>query len=343
MQKVDLQEIERAVNGGGVPAASVASYARWWQLETYVREVVYTELRTKFGPDWPREVGEGARSRVEADQVNRYMASADAEDLLSYADAGRLFSVIEGHWDLFEPVLLPQIRWQGQIDTLRPIRHRIAHCRRPHSDDVSRIEQALRDLEGGARRFYLSYADTAHRLGDRKDPLVDAWVHRHHEAAARLIEHCELNYDTRFQLSYSVRPWAEEPEPEVEICGREGVIWHASWFIGSREVVPERLWKRLRPRTRELLLHLLIEEMALTATFAGMESAAEVADAIGDVFDTLIVTSRSYRFLGGMDAVDAEIEQMRGRVERLPPKVQYQSALSMFDPAEPEAFTLFAA
>lgn len=343
MQKDDLREARQAVSGGGVPVAAVACYARWWQLETYVREVVYTELRTKFGARWLEEVGEGALNRAKADQVNRYMASADAEDLLTYADAGLLFRVIDRHWDLFEPVLLPLVRWQGQIDTLGPVRHRIAHCRRPHPDDVSRIEQALRDLEGGARTFYSSYADTAHRLSDREDPLVDAWVNRCHEAAARLVEHCENNYDTRFQMGYSVRPWAEDPAPKAEVCGREGVIWHATWFVGSREISPERLWKRLRPRTKDLTLHLFVEEMGLTATFGGLEPPAEVADAIGDVFDTLIVTSRHYRPSGGMEAVDLEIERMRASVDRLPAKVQYQSVLSMFDPAEPEAFTLFAA
>lgn len=343
MRDEDLRVARRAVSGGGVPAAAVAGYARWWQLETYVREIVYTELRTRFGPSWPEEVGERALIRAAADQVNRYMASADAEDLLSYVDASRLFRVIDGHWELFEPVLLPQVRWQGQIDTLSPVRHRIAHCRRPHPDDVPRIEQALRDLEGGARTFYLSYAQTAHRLRNREDPLVDAWVRRRHESAARLIEHCEQNYDTRFQLGYSVRPWAEGPEQDAEVSGSEGVIWHATWFVGSRAILPERLWKRLGSQTKDLILHLLVDDMSLTATFTGLEPAAEVADAIGDIFDTLIVTSRPFRSTGGTDAADAEGERMRTSVDRLPPKVQYQSALSMFDPAEPEAFTLFAA
>jgi hypothetical protein len=30
------------------------------------------------------------------------------------------------------------------------IRHRIGHVRRPHDDDLNRVEQALRDLEHGA-------------------------------------------------------------------------------------------------------------------------------------------------------------------------------------------------
>lgn len=335
-----METVQRAI-GSGTPAEAIACYARWWQLESYVREIVYTELRSAYGTSWSQEVGGRASSRAAGDRVNAYMASADAEDVLSYADASVLFKLIDKNWHLFEPVLLPKVRWQGQVDTLLAIRNRIAHCRRPHFDDLSRIELMLRDLETGARTFYGSYADTAHPLKSHRDPLVKAWVKRHHEAASRLIDHCERKYDTRFHLSYSVRPWAEAPEPKAAICGSEGVIWQAQWLLGAHEVDPGRLWKGLRPRTRELILHLLVEVTGITATFSALELSDEIADAIADVFDTLIMTSRPYELGGGLDAVEVEVAQTRSKIERLPPKVQYQSALSMFDPLNPEAFTLF--
>jgi hypothetical protein len=336
----ELEPVQRAI-GGGTPVEAIACYARWWQLESYVREVVYTELRTAYGAVWSREVGERASSRAAGDRINRYMASADAEEVLSYADASVLFKLIDKHWHLFEEVLLPKVRWQGQVDTLLAIRNRIAHCRRPHPDDLSRIELTLSELEAGARIFYASYTDTAHSLADRRDPLVKAWVKQRHEAAARLIEHCERKYETRFRLGYSLRPWAEEPEPKAPICGHEGAMWHAQWLVGGHDPNPGKLWKRLRPRTRELVLHLLFEVAGVTVTFSAQEPCDEVADAIADVFDNLIMTSRPYMPGGGLEAADAEIARTRGEVSRLPPKVQYQSTLSLFDPLDPEAFSLF--
>lgn len=335
-----METVQRAV-GSGTPAGAIACYARWWQLESYVREIVYTELRSAYGTNWSREAGDQASNRAAGDRINYYMATADAEDVLSYADASVLFKLIDTHWHLFEQVLLPKVRWQGQIDTLLAIRNRIAHCRRPHGDDLSRIELMLRDLEAGARTFYGSYADTAHPMKSRRDPLLKAWVKQHHEAAARLIEHCERNYDTRFRLGYSLRPWAKDPEAREAICGHEGAIWQAQWLLGDRDVNPVRLWKGLRPRTQELILHLLVEVKGVVATFSALEPSDEIADAIADIFDTLIMTSRPSELGGGIDSVEMEVARTRSRIERLPPKIQYQSALSMFDPLNPEAFTLF--
>jgi Swt1-like HEPN len=335
-----MKDVQRAI-GSGTPPEAIACYARWWQLESYVREIVYTELRSAFGTTWSKEVGKRAFNRATGDEINRYMASADAEDVLSYADASVLFGLIDRHWHLFELVLPPKVRWQGQIDTLLAIRHRIAHCRRPHPDDLSRIKLMLRDLEAGARVFYGSYADTAHALKGHRDPLVKAWVKQRHEAAARLVEHCARNYDTRFRLGYSLRPWARVPEPKAAICGHEGAIWHAQWLLGDREVDPEQLWKQLRSQTRDLILHLLVAVTGITAAFSALEPSGEVADAIADIFDTLIMTSHPYQSSGALKAADAETARTRSKIGRLPQKVQYQSALSMFDPLNPEAFTLF--
>lgn len=113
---------------GGVPPSALAAYGRWWQLETYLREVAYTELRAAFGVSWREHVGEAATTRAERDQINAYMASADADEPLAYADASVLFALIKSRWELFEPVLLPQVRWDGLADELLSIRNRSAHC-----------------------------------------------------------------------------------------------------------------------------------------------------------------------------------------------------------------------
>jgi hypothetical protein len=67
----------------GVPPSALAVYGRWWQLETYLREVTYTELRAAFGTSWAKDAGEAAPTRAERDQINAYMASADADEPLA--------------------------------------------------------------------------------------------------------------------------------------------------------------------------------------------------------------------------------------------------------------------
>ena len=336
-------ELLRPALNSEVPHESLLAYARWWQLETYLREIIYTELRTALGPRWSDELRADVPDRAERDAINSYMASADADDLLSYADTSVHKELIEKHWELFSAILPPRKRWEGTVETLLAIRHRIAHCRRLHEDDIQRLTQALRDFEAGARIFYGTYTDTRRFHASDRDPVAKAWVKRRHKAAARLIEHCEQNYETRFSLSHSLRPWAKPPENDGVVNGHPGGIWYAQWLTGGRELNPELLWQRLRPKTQGLILHLLIEPGGVAATFPSLEPANEVADAIADLFEMLIVTSRVYRPESDFTSTGDKGIQMRKSVAKLPPKVQYQGVLSLFDSANPDNFPIFSA
>jgi hypothetical protein len=339
------QEIEilRGPLAGGVPPAALAAYGRWWQLETYLRQVVYTELRAAFGLGWVEHLSGAATTRAERDRVNAYMASADAEELLAYADASVLFSLIKGKWELFEPVLLPQVRWDGLVDELLAIRNRSAHCRRPHRDDLTRLEQALRNLEPGAREFYRSYTQV-HRLGQEEDdPVVDAWLRKSHPSAERLVDHCREQYDVRFRLGISTRPWGPSIEAEAPISGTAGILWHADWILGSEEIWPSDLWKELNEEVRGLLVHLLIDGTAVTATFAVVDDPEAVADAIGHIFDAITVASRRFKPLDPEEPGKDWFTFLRTNSESLPAKAQSGTALALFEAHQPEAFTIFSA
>lgn len=336
-------EILRGPLAGGVPPIALAVHGRWWQLETYLREVAYTELRAAFGGSWAEHVGGAATTRAERDQINAYMASADADELLAYADASVLFALLESKWELFEPVLLPQVRWDGLVDELLSIRNRSAHCRRPHRDDLARLEQSLRNLEPGAREFYRSYTQVQRLQPGEEDPVVDAWLGKSHPSAERLVDHCQEQYDVSFRLDISTRPWGPSIEDVQPITGTAGILWHADWILGSEEIWPSDLWKELNKGVRELLVHLLIDGSAVTATFAAVDDPDEVADAIGLLFDAIIIASRPFKALDPQGPAKDWFDFLRSDAEALPAKVQSGSALALFDPYRPKAFTIFAA
>jgi hypothetical protein len=328
--------------GSGVPPEAMAFYGRWWQLEDWLREVVYVELRAKYGVGWTNHLQGHAPKRVAGDEANAYMASADAGELLAYADVSDLFRLIEGQWELFAPLLPPKRRWEGTSDELQELRNRNAHCRRPHRDDLARIEQTLRDLEEGAWRFYSSYLDTR-AMHKSRDPVVRAWVGRNHETAVRLLDHADRQYDVRFRLGYSVRPWAAAPD-ENAISGSEGVLWHARWIVGGRDLNVAELWTevaRCAP-VRELLVHLLVDMGSVTATFAAVDDPAKIADAIGDVFDDILTTSRPSTPHVPVEPEDWARLWTRG-AEHLPRRVQVNSALTLVDPLEQGVFSIFGA
>jgi hypothetical protein len=94
----------------GVPADAVAFFARWWQLETWLRQLVYMELRAKHGTEWLQHLSDQAPTRAARDEINTYMATPDAANLLAYLDVGHLFDLIGNseHW--------PQSpRWQEPV------------------------------------------------------------------------------------------------------------------------------------------------------------------------------------------------------------------------------------
>lgn len=88
---------------------------------------------------------------------------------------------------------------------------------------------------------------------------------------------------------------------------------------------------------------MLIDGSAVTATFAAVDNPDAVADAIGHVFDGIIVASRRFKALDPQEPAKDWFDFLRSDAEKLPAKVQSGGSLALFDPYRPEAFTIFAA
>lgn len=117
-----------------MPARALALYARWWQLENWLRSLAYVELRSRDGLTWSDSLGFQAYNRQEKDKQYAYMASPDWRDPFTYLDASRLLELIENNWNLFESVLPNREVWLARKAELLSIRNRIGHLRRPHMD-----------------------------------------------------------------------------------------------------------------------------------------------------------------------------------------------------------------
>lgn len=110
---------------------------------------------------------------------------------------------------------------------LNTIRRRTAHCRRPHEDDLSKVEQTLRDLRAGAHRVLSAFA-THRRVWDSDvDPVTAHWVGLG-DPESRNAVHTALDNGLEFQLRWSQRPWANI-QTAGALSGQSGVLWHAEW------------------------------------------------------------------------------------------------------------------
>jgi len=244
-------QVQRALSAGwnnsGMPAAASALYSRWWQLETWLRSLVYLELRSAKGSAWADILPMAPADRQQRDEEYRHMPTPDAQDPLAYLDAGPLLQLTLDQWPLFRLYLPAKKIWAGRIEELKAIRNRIGHCRRPHGDDLDRLEQTLRDLEGGAFRATSSFNNQSRPNQEWSDVLVRDWVHKEH-SVAHLIEHARRQYDTIFSLSLSCRPWAEALAPnEAQLGRRPGYVWHACWYFrGGQDVQSFKVLARSR-------------------------------------------------------------------------------------------------
>lgn len=158
-----------------VPKRSLSTYARLWQLETWLRRMVYVELRALLGDDWNSTLPK-AEGAFKWDKRLIHMPTPEM-NALSYAPISALKKAIEQNSTLFESYLPPSNIWQAKLEEVEQIRHRVAHFRLGHEDDLQRVVQFLRDLDQGFWRFCTSYNNPRPVLPPETDPLVTQFLH----------------------------------------------------------------------------------------------------------------------------------------------------------------------
>lgn len=139
----------------GVPKQLLPTYARLWQLETWLRRMVYVELRALRGDEWSKGLRSNDKS-FENDKRLTHMPTPEM-NALSYAQLSALKTLIHDNWTCFNKYLPPLNIWEAKLEEIEQIRHRVAHFRRGHGDDYRRLLQFLRDLDAGFWTFCTSY------------------------------------------------------------------------------------------------------------------------------------------------------------------------------------------
>lgn len=266
----ESSSLSRAIEAG-VPSDAVILYARWWQFESWLRQLAYFVLRSTWGITWASEVNAKAALLARRDNIN-YLRSPDTEELLAYLDFSLLLSLIDDQWDQFAPFLLPRRIWQGRCEEFKTIRNRIAHLRRPSVRDISRIEIALADLEPGYREALRALQATEQHSEHQSDEVIQEFQNGE---LGNLAAHVRRKYELEVSLSVSSMPWAQLPAAAQPITGNAGLLWQLS-VGGSGIFVSPSVFQRYLPETaREALIYAFLP-YSFGATFA----AAAVDDAV---------------------------------------------------------------
>ncbi|MFI0570903.1 MULTISPECIES: Swt1 family HEPN domain-containing protein [Streptomyces] len=312
-----------------MPEQSLALYARWWQLEAWLRELIYVELRALHGARWIDEL-RAASGRQSQDGAFSHMSTADSENPLAYLDYSQLLPIIDIHWDQLQYALLERKSWDGRQEELKRVRHRIGHIRRPHRDDLARIEQTLRDLERGAFIACASYnRRMAPRSGKFTDPVTTGWIAAEHPTAQRLIRHAEMQYGVSLDVEVSRRPWATWPNSLESV---KGVLWHVDFFLRDRAVNVSALWNATRS-IRSLIVHLHVSDPHHAGfTFSAADDAKAISDAVGLCFDAVLHASRRGHGAQGItDMDDRVLTEWRNRAESIDYRIMSRSGWYIVD------------
>lgn len=212
-----------------LPKQALEAYARLWQFETWLRRLVYVQLRAMDGDRWEAKINASkTKAPKDNDKSLTHMPTAE-DDVLSFVQMSELKRVVSENWHFFESYFPPKAIWDAKLTEIVAIRHRIAHFRSLHCDDLARITQFLRDLDSGFWRFCTSYNDAKPVLPQSVDPVVQNFLH------LDLFPWCETSDahwarigsadpSERFTVTVEIlqMPWAEW---KVPIAGEKGFLY----------------------------------------------------------------------------------------------------------------------
>ena len=156
-----------------VNESSLILYARLWQLEKWLREMVYIELKTMKGRNWFNF--NKTKGTYEADKAFKHIPTSD-DNPLSYTTFPELSKLIKNNWNLFSEYLPPQQIWEVKLDEIIHIRNRVSHFRKGHKDDIDRLLQLMRDIDNGFWKFCTDYNNLQPILPAERDIVAKKYV-----------------------------------------------------------------------------------------------------------------------------------------------------------------------
>ena len=256
---------------------TLKAFLRLYQLETWIREMVYLELKSFCGMNWLAEA-EAALKRAKSSMAlaGRYAAkdkkhphiSTAESDPLWYMSFDSLLKIIYDAklWKLFASYFTTKKVFRIRFEEILPIRNRVAHCRALHSYDVDRLIQFLRDFDQGFWRFLASYGDEYAFVGKLESNAV--------------IQHFKARQEADLYINYSVRPYVNRaPKPQL------GPGFNYDITISTRHRGRYFEYDRILKGTRswhKYVLHIMMDsfQQSLHLKFPGTLDGTTVIEAV---------------------------------------------------------------
>lgn len=254
------EETERRLQ---LPPRILSTYARLWQLETWLRRMIYLELHSLLGDEWSKVVKNIDHS-LKADKHLTHMSTPE-EDPLSYAPFTELQRLVEQYWPQFSPFLPPKDIWKARLKEVNQIRNRVAHFRRGHVDDLQRVMQLQRDVDQGFWRFCTSYNDSHPVLPPTDDPVTkkflgyDPFPYTEVEDKSWVrVGHADPSMILSLQIQILRRPWAEV---QRRANGQAGYLYDVQLFPRDQRTYNSKKFLEATHSVHPHLVHICLDNL----------------------------------------------------------------------------------
>ena len=279
-----------------LPSERLSTYARLWQFETWLRTMVYVELRARYGDDWESRLQEPTEKPHDQDKKLSHMPTRESLPT-SYMQLAGLLRTVEIEWILFEPYLPPKQIWEAKLLEVKQIRHRVAHFRLGHQHDGSRVEQLLRDVDQGFWRFCTSYNSDSPILPPTKDPVTKKFLHLDPflwtEVEPRKWARCgSADPDLLVSVEVNVlcREWLKSPAMD-EVADGTGYLYDAKLAARNRQRFDYSRFLKATEHMHSSLCHICLDNSARTLRLT--IPAILGATIVIDIYERLIGAAES--------------------------------------------------
>lgn len=278
---------------------SIILYARLWQLEKWLREMVYIELKSKKGRNWFNF--NKIKSTYDTDKSFTHIPSVN-NNPLGFITFPELLKLIDKDWELFSEYLPPQNIWKIKIDEIVHIRNRVAHFRNGHRDDIDRLLQLMKDIDKGFWCFCTDYNDIYPILPPDNDVVANKYVHLDPFSYKEISDNQWARFGTAppglkyiVSINSSRRRWSEKT---VEIAGKPGHIYDVSirlrenWSYNYPKVLTEM--DKFKDKLIHIFLDSFFKEIRVTIpSVLGTDEVCKIIDSIIEISANSLTLSQS--------------------------------------------------
>lgn len=305
----------------GFSPDAVRGYCLFNQLERWLRDLVYLELKTHFAGNWWAEVesamkrskigGIPAARALKADRRHPHMSTPE-NDPLWFLSFDSLTKIIFDRqlWRLFAKYLTTKKLLRAKFDEIAPIRNRIAHYRALHKDDIERVSAVLRDIDKGFWRFCTSYNNNRWFVPPRtNDPVYRHFADRQHLGLVKVSPGkwagpvgILIGVEVNVELRYSIRPSARWRKTKV--IGQRGYIYDFTFSKAHHHDGSEILdYARILSVTQQhhdTAIHILLDSFQnrLRVTFPAVAQSDSIIQAAEEFYDACRGYSGAFYYMG---------------------------------------------